>query len=114
MNDLQGLSIEMENAVETVVNDQLVESSVKFINEKIVETVLQGSIEIGDYVLKHFFNDDIELASSPDPYKAASYSALCCHPDLGVSRPTLSKMVRVAAQERFLIASNLDVDKPGL
>ena len=52
MNDLQGLSIEMEKAVETIVNDELVEFSVKFINEKIAETVFKGSIEIGDYVLK--------------------------------------------------------------
>ena len=113
MSALQGLSIEMENAVETIVNDELVEASVKFINEKIAETVFKGSIEIGDYVLNHFFDDDMELASSPDPYKAASYSALCRHPDLGVNRPTLSKMVRVAAQERFLIANNVDVDKLG-
>jgi len=113
MGALEGLSIEIENAVESVVNNELVEASVKFINEKIAETVFKGSIEIGNYVLNHFFDDDIELASSPDPYKSASYSALCRHPNLVVSRQTLSNMVRVAAQERFLIANSVDVGKIG-
>jgi len=105
--------IDPENVFGSPLFDMHVEASVKFINDKVAETVFRGSIEIGEYVLKYFFNDDIELASSQDPTKSASYNALCIHPDLAVSRQTLSNMVRVAAQERFLIANNVDVDKLG-
>jgi len=105
--------IDPENVIGSPLFYMHVEASVKFINDKVAETVFRGSIEIGDYVLKNFFNDDIELASSQDPTKSASYNALCSHPDLAVSRQTLSNMVRVAAQERFLIANNVDVDKLG-
>ena len=110
---VQNLDFGMENVIEAPAGNVLVEASVKFINDKVAETVFRGSIEIGEYVLKHFLNDDIELASSPDRYKSASYSALCSHPDLAVSRQTLSNMVRVAAQERFLIANNVDVGMLG-
>ena len=103
--------VDPENVIGSALFDLHIEASVKFINDKIAETVLKGSIEIGEYVLKSFFNDDLELASSQDPFKSASYNALCSHPDLTVSRTTLARMVRVAAQERFFIANNIDVDK---
>ena len=103
--------VDPENVIGSPLFDMHVEASVKFINNKIAETVFRGSIEIGEYVLKYFFNDDVELASSLDPFKSASYSALCSHPDLAVSRTTLARMVRVAAQERFFIENNVDTDK---
>jgi len=105
--------IDPENVIGSPLFYMHVEASVKFINDKVAETVFRGSIEIGEYVLKNFFNDDIELASSQDPTKSASYNALCSHPDLAVSRTTLARMVRVAAQERFFIANNVDVGMLG-
>ena len=70
-------------------------------------------MEIGNYILKHFFNDDIKLASSKNPRKPNSYKALCRHRDLSVPYSTLTVMVRVAAQERFFKLHHIDTDKLG-
>ena len=98
---------------EKTVNRKLIEDSVEFINAKANETLYKGSLEIGNYILKHFFNDDIELASSKNPRKPNSYKALCRHKELSVPYSTLTIMVRVAAQERFLVKNNIDTDKIG-
>lgn len=90
---------------------ELIETSVKYINEKANETLYKGSLEIGRYILKHFFNDDIELASSKNPRKPNSYKKLCRHRDLAVPYSTLTVMVRVAAQEAFFEANHIDTEK---
>ncbi len=90
---------------------KLIENSVKFINEKANETLYKGSVEIGEYVLRHFFNDDIHIASSRNPRKPKSYKALCEHRDLSVPYSTLTIMVRVAAQERFFKQHDFDLKK---
>lgn len=95
------------------VNQKLIVSSVKFINDKANETLYKGSLEIGNYILKHFFNDDIELASSKNPRKPNSYKALCRHRELSVPYSTLTVMVRVAAQEKFLLSHHIDSEKIG-
>ncbi len=64
-----------------------------------------GSLEVGEYVLAKFFNNDIHLAGSRNRYKPVSYRKLCDHPDLSVSRFTLMKMVKTAAQQGFLVAA---------
>jgi len=89
-------------ADENGTHQELIEKSVEFINEKANETLYKGSLVIGEYVLKHFFNDDISLASSKNPRKPKSYRALCNHEALSVPYSTLTIMVRVAAQEKFL------------
>jgi hypothetical protein len=91
-----------------VVDRGLVNDAVKFINEKANETMYRGSEEIGAYLLKKFFHDDIKLASSRRPHKSASYTALCQREDLAVHPATLSLMVRVAAQEIFFKKSNFN------
>lgn len=83
------------------VDSALVEKTVKFISEKVSETIYKGSLEIGEYVLKNFFKDSIEFAACKNPHKPASFRALCKHPKLAVHPSTLSQMVRVAHQERF-------------
>jgi hypothetical protein len=90
------------------VDRSLVNEAVKFINEKANETMYRGSQEIGAYLLKKFFHDDIKLASSRRPHKSASYTALCQREDLAVHPATLSLMVRVAAQEIFFKTSNFN------
>ncbi len=87
------------------------EQAVKFINEKANETLYKGSEEIGAYILKKFFDDDIEKATSKNPRKPASYRALCSHPGLVLRPEALSVMVRVAAQEKFFLDKKLDVKK---
>jgi len=89
-----------------------VEAAVQFINEKLNEYVYKGSIEIGDYVLKHFFNDSIELATSRNPNKPDSYNKLCESGALAVDAKQLSVMVRVASQEKFF--SEKEIDTTGL
>lgn len=55
------------------VDQELIEQSVRFINEKANETLYKGSLEIGRYILNHFFHGDIRLASSKNPIKTNSY-----------------------------------------
>lgn len=98
-------------SLDEAVDKQFIEESVEFINEKANETLYRGSLEIGEFLLKHFFNDDIELASSRNPRKPKSYKALCNHKELAVPYTTLTIMVRVAAQERFFKANNINTNK---
>jgi len=98
---------------ENIVNQDFIEKSVQFINDKANETLYKGSLEIGNYILKHFFNDDIALASSKNPKKPRSYRLLCHHKDLSVPYSTLTIMVRVAAQEKFFKLNQIDTSKIG-
>ena len=92
----------------SLVNEDLVQKAVHFINEKANETLYKGSEEIGAYLLTTFFDNDIEFASSRNPYKSASYTALCQRQDLLVRAGTLSVAVRVAAQEQFFREKGFD------
>ncbi|MFZ2632465.1 MAG: hypothetical protein WA081_23705 [Desulfosalsimonadaceae bacterium] len=78
-----------------------VDEAVRYINCILAGKALETSILIGDYVLTHFFHDDMDTAFSKDPDKPVSFSMLCNHPDLCISRDKLINMVKVAAQERF-------------
>ena len=91
----------------------LIERSVRFINDKANETLYKGALEIGSYILKYFFNNDIARASSKNPRKINSYRELCRHRDLAVPYSTLTVMVRVAAQEKFLTENRVDVSRLG-
>ena len=106
---------ETNQGVETTalsnVDHALIDKSVEFINNAIVETVYKGSLEIGEYLLKNFFEDDINLASSKSPKKPISFQELCKRPDLGVHPSTLSRMVRVASQEKYFVMSEAKVDE---
>jgi hypothetical protein len=78
----------------------LIDESVVFINQH-VAAVVNAAIAIGEHLLTRYFNNDIELATSKNRYKKVSYKMLCDRPDLALTRPELSTMVRVAIQERF-------------
>ena len=95
------------------LDEAFIERSVHFINEKANETLYRGSLEIGSYILEHFFQGDIQAASSKNPKKSNSYKKLCRHRDLAVPYSTLTIMVRVAAQEKFLQAHQIDVERLG-
>jgi hypothetical protein len=64
---------------------------------------------IGNHILTNYFNDDIETAFSKDPVKPFSFNMLCQHPDLMISRYKLVDMVKVAAQERFFRAIEINL-----
>ncbi|OGL47072.1 MAG: hypothetical protein A2161_20250 [Candidatus Schekmanbacteria bacterium RBG_13_48_7] len=89
----------------------LIDQAVRFINERVAETYIRTSIEIGEYILTYFFNDDIELASSKNPRKSKSYQLLCKRGDLQVHHSTLTIMVRVAVQERLFKQENIDTSR---
>jgi len=80
-----------------------IDKAVKYINEKIGKRYYETAIEVGNYVLKTFFNDDIKEVKSKNPKKALSFNKLCARPDLEVHPKHLNQMVLVAAQERLLI-----------
>jgi len=94
------------------INKESLDEAVKFINEKANETLYRGSIEIGEYLLKTFFNGDIKMAASKNPKKQASFNKLCEREDLLVNPNTLGIMVRVASQEHFF--QNKKVNTEGL
>ena len=98
------------NVTDDVAVGKMIDEAVVFINEKANETIYKGSIEIGEYILKNFFNDDIKLASSKNPKKPASFNALCKREDLAVHPNRLGLMVRVASQERYLLDEKVDLD----
>ncbi len=86
----------------------LIKKAVQFINQKANEHLYKASVEIGAYVLKHFFDDDIKAAGSRNPRKPASYRALCDNEGLAITVEALSVMVRVAAQEKFFLSKSVD------
>jgi hypothetical protein len=100
-----------ENREVDVVDDSKIMEAVAFINEVANKTIYQGSIEIGDYILKHFFEDDIKFAASKNPKKQASFNKLCENEDLTIRPNRLAIMVRVASQERFLAEKEVDTSE---
>lgn len=93
---------------EQVVDDKLITDAVNFINGKFNETIYKCSIEIGEYILKTFFNNNINFTSSKNPKKFASFNKLCEREDLSVHPNTLALMVRVASQEQFFIKDKIE------
>ncbi|MFC1857313.1 hypothetical protein ACFL9U_04705 [Thermodesulfobacteriota bacterium] len=105
------LTRERETLPTSSTDQRLIDSAVICINNMVAETICRGSIEIGEYLLIHFFNNDIELATSKNAHKSLSFNALCNHPDIAASQSTLTRMVRVAAQERFFLSKRIDINR---
>jgi hypothetical protein len=80
----------------------LIEEAVRWINRKVRDTRLRGAVEIGDYILLHFFGGSVEEARSHNPHKRRSFRKLCAHPELAVSATTLKNCVGLAVQRRQL------------
>lgn len=102
------LPVSENKETDIVVDDSVIDEAVEFINETATKTIYKGSIEIGEYILKHFFEDDIKFAASKNPKKQASFNKLCEREDLTVQPKSLALMVRVASQERFLSEKEVD------
>ena len=86
-----------------------IHDTIAFINRTVSEKTLETALIVGNHVLSRYFNDDLEAAFSRTPYKSVSFGVLCDHPDLRLSKTHLIEMVRVAAQERFLMETELDM-----
>lgn len=83
----------------------LVAEAVAWIRSKVAETLKLGAIEVGEYVLVNFFQNNPDLVRSRDPYKAASFRALsskCGTPELPISKTWLNNAVGVALITRLL------------
>ena len=80
-----------------------IEDAVSYINQKVSEAQ-KNIIDIGKYVLDHFFDGDIETALSKNPYKNVSFQQLAQHPDLMINRATLSRAVGLYIQQEQILA----------
>ena len=92
----------------TPEDNALITATVSLISRTISAKALEAALLVGDYILTHFFDGDIESAFSKDPDKPVSFTALCQHPDLRLSRTKLVNMLKVAAQQRFLGEGEVD------
>ena len=97
-------------AVAPTVEKAIIDKAVQEINELIGNRYYETAIEVGNYVLKNFFKNDIKEVRSKNPNKLLSFNKLCARPDLQVHPKHLNQMVQVAAQERLLI-KKLGADK---
>ena len=87
------------------VDKKLVDEAVEWIRDTALENIKKTFVEVGNYILKKFFNDDIELARSKNPFKNASFRALaerCGTADFPVSKTWLNNAVGVALMTRQL------------
>ncbi|MCD4735739.1 MAG: hypothetical protein K8R53_06820 [Bacteroidales bacterium] len=100
--------VKKDKEVNPVDDEKLINNAVQFINEKANETLYKGSIQIGEYILKKFFEGDPALASSKNPKKQQSFNKLYAHDDLIVHPNQLGLMVRVASQEQYFIEKKID------
>ena len=82
-----------------------IDEAVQEINDLVGNKLYETAIEVGNYVLKIFFNDDIKEVRSKNPNKLLSFKKLCDRSDLKVHPKHLNQMVQVAAQEKILIAA---------
>ncbi|MBF0234080.1 MAG: hypothetical protein HQK65_13740 [Desulfamplus sp.] len=80
---------------------QKLDNAIIKIKEIATDHLYKAAIEIGDYLLKEFFKNDFDRATSKNPRKETSYNELCKRPDLGIPAGTLSKMIRIANQEKL-------------
>ena len=86
------------------ITDEKINEAVFKINEIFEKTIQKGMLEIGQYILKTFFDDNIELVTSQNPNKEVSFKKLTERTDLEVSQTGLLQAVKVAAQEKKLLA----------
>jgi hypothetical protein len=87
------------------VDRDLVERSVAHIRDLLAKTVTRGMEEVGQYVLREYYDDDPELYLSASPTKHASLRLLierCESMDLPMSRTFLANALRMAAVTKGL------------
>ena len=77
------------------------DDAVKFVNKR-VDTFSSSLIEVGEYLLKNFFDGDIEKAHDRAPRKGISLRKLADHPDINMTYVALSRAVNLAVQENLL------------
>jgi hypothetical protein len=86
---------------------QFVEETVEKINSIYRQSVDNGKLEIGGYLLDEVFKGKIEEAISTNPYKSATFKEIAENPALLVEAKTLGAWVRAAAVYRKFTDKNL-------
>jgi len=95
---------------EEAVDEKLIDEAVEFINAT-AQKIDGHQFKIGEYLLKSFYDGDINAVSDKNPKKKKSLSALLERKnELPFSKSKLSRMLNVAAQDRFLKAEGVDTD----
>ena len=91
------------------IDETLVTAAVKKINGIAQESIYNGMIEIGKYVLKTFFNNNMDAVKSKNPHKINSFKALKKHSDLQLHPNTLLQAVKVANQEKYFSDKKVNI-----
>ena len=90
---------EPEAEILTEKEVKMLDEAAKVIMEK-ANAGAQSIIEIGEYLLKTFFDDDINKVTDRASRKGISLRKLAEHPDMHLSLKTLSNAVRLAVLEK--------------
>jgi hypothetical protein len=85
------------------VEETQIENAVTWINDKIKTNVYGTYLDIGNYILETFFNNDFDQVKSFNPHKTSSFRKLAEREDLLIKKTHLHNSVRVAIQERLLL-----------
>lgn len=102
--DLEAEAVQLPASAEKVDKD-LVERSISDLRELVAKTVARGQDEIGQYLLREFFQDDPEVYVASGPSNHASLRKLmdrCESLELPVSRTFLLNALRIAASAKQL------------
>jgi hypothetical protein len=89
------------------VDKKLVDEAAAWIRDKAMETAKKATVEVGEYIIKKFFDNDVEALKSKNPTKSASFRALaekCGTADFPFSKTWLNNAVGVALMYRALPA----------
>ena len=88
-------AITSENDIQ---HDAIYDETAKFVAER-YENSKRSLLEIGKYLLEHFFGGDIKAVKSKKPGKGLSLQKLSKRDDINMSLANLSRAVNLAAQE---------------
>lgn len=95
-------AVALQNAI-----DQKVDQAVAWLQarkESMEEELTLRAKEIGDFLLQHFFDGDLQLVASQNPSKSMSFRKLCLRADLPFPESALRRFIHVAINFHFLPA----------
>lgn len=85
-----------------------IRNAITWINNKTKSRVYRDLVDIGEFLLQYFFNNNPSEASSYSPTKQLSFKRLARHPQLTMHRTTLQHAVKIALLRREGILDDLD------
>jgi len=101
----------IEENNEIVESDETkIDDAVKIINDIAEESVYKGMLKIGEFILKEFFDDDMNNVHSQNPYKDTSFQKLSEREDLTIKSSRLLQSVKVFTQKKLFDKNNVNYD----